>query len=439
MLSSDARNELINLTVPQRRLVLRGLYEKRRHHDKTGQVSFSYDHCPVCRSVGSTEAEPRCDECYIPVSCQAPFREGFRDDPQRSAEYFEHMLTFLRRCGPGTVVVGGNWGEFRRPSKIAQGIADEFGADLFNGGPADALQYLDVSDYGLIFWLPNVPNEEPKHYPHKGLGATMVVSKVMREGITQADAAKRIFAMGGNAVVEIYPVDRVVGDRMVFRLADALNHQWYRGNDVSGLAVAARKLHKWSRHQIRVRTFPALVGAPSVPEMAELLQLVQKLSRQVENQLGQRYFGNVSTRCVKLFPSARLAGSLAVQAWVSPRNVDKRFIEPNDMVAVQQERSGKAVEYEGSRKPSVDAAVQLELYRHHPTLRFMIHGHAYIAEAPYTEHYYPCGDLRELLEVSELLSKGHRCINLKSHGFLIAAAGMEELRDLATAKFINRL
>jgi len=94
-------------------------------------------------------------------------------------------------------------------------------------------------------------------------------------------------------------------------------------------------------------------------------------------------------------------------------------------------------EYFGDRKPSVDAPVQLELYRDFPDINFMIHGHAYIrGDVPFTDKYYPCGDLREVDEVRKQLNFGHSRINLKSHGFLLVGNCVEDFRrHLEECKF----
>jgi hypothetical protein len=95
VLSKTVKEELRALTPEQREIVLKGLRSKMGHYDKTGKISYRYDICPVCADVGSTQEDPKCDQCYIMISCQVPFDEGFKEDPIRSAEYFRAMLTFI--------------------------------------------------------------------------------------------------------------------------------------------------------------------------------------------------------------------------------------------------------------------------------------------------------------------------------------------------------
>jgi ribulose-5-phosphate 4-epimerase/fuculose-1-phosphate aldolase len=401
--------------------------------------------------MGATEENHNvCKKCPIEKACQYPFEKGFHTDPKRSLWYFQDMLGFLLsnvleyKVTGGALVVGGTWGKqgVRKESGVAQRIAEHLGADLINGGPVGMLPLIDTVRYGLVVWMPNVSNEEEKFYPKKRIGGVLVCSKVMREGVTHADAAKRIFAMKGNAVIEITPKEHTVDGKFDFRFADALSNTMHSGPSLDTLAFEIAHFTKWSNQQKRVRS----VSLPLKPEIKRghftpLLNLVKMLSEKVEVGLGQRYFGNVSTRCVKLFPS-RLTDGDWTGAWVSRRNIDKRFIEPTDMVWVTQPGPDEDIFYYGgdSRKPSVDAAIQLTLYRENPKLRFMVHGHASIADSPETSVYYPCGDLREVEEVSELLKKGHRIINLRNHGFLIAAEDLEELEKLVKGvEIINRL
>jgi hypothetical protein len=94
-LIGEAREELRTLTPEQRSIVLGGLRNKLGFHRRTGILSYRYDVCPVCQDVGSTEDDPKCDECYIKISCKVPFTHGFRDDPERGVKYFAEMLEYL--------------------------------------------------------------------------------------------------------------------------------------------------------------------------------------------------------------------------------------------------------------------------------------------------------------------------------------------------------
>lgn len=147
----EYRRELLRLTPRERSVVLKGLVGKLGYHARTGVLSYRYDVCPVCRDVGSTLEEPRCEECYIPLSCKAPFNDGFRDDPAAGAAYFTEMRELLEsHVRPRTLVVGGRWDtEGGKPSSIAAAIATELEADLRNGGHISQISS-DVIGYGLV-------------------------------------------------------------------------------------------------------------------------------------------------------------------------------------------------------------------------------------------------------------------------------------------------
>ena len=80
--------------------------------------------------------------------------------------------------------------------------------------------------------------------------------------------------------------------------------------------------------------------------------------------------------------------------YVSPRNVPKESIRPEDMIVYM---SGDR--YYGEHKPSVDSPTQIRLYHELPNINFMIHGHAIIERAQTTKNYRLCGDIREVEEI----------------------------------------
>ena len=341
-----------------------------------------------------------------------------------------------------TLVVGGTWGaaDEIKSSKIAILTAGCLGADLRNGGTIEELDLcimLDVPKYDLVVWMPKIDNELPKHYPVKKTGAVLIVSKVMHEGVSKLDAVKRSFMMHGNAVICIRDSEKF----KTFELVDALGHQWSSDSGVQATCDAVQKLAEWTRGSIRVptRSTGKISGIFHKPTedmgVGPLLAMTRKLANAVETKMQERYFGNVSTRCTSLFPSTGhtlscLSGCPGITlAWVSARNTDKRFLSLDDMVLV--ETHGENLDYYGARKPSVDTAVQMALYRQYPSIKYMIHGHAYVEGARTTDHYFPCGDLREVPEISRVWQyKPGGAVNLLHHGFLLAATSMDEMTHL---------
>lgn len=315
--------------------------------------------------------------------------------------------------------------------------------EITNGGPVGALPGLVnapvTSDADIVVWMPNIPNEEAKHYPKKKQGAVLICSKVMREGYTHVDSVSRIFKMHGNAVIEI----RKGENGFKFTLIDALANIWYDGEDIPSLVTAIMMFSAFTKSAKRVNTTRACELYIPVEKyyndnkenLAKLLEINKKLQKHIHTSCGSRFFGNVSTRCQKLFPSARVTSETKVsfehdKMYVSPRNTDKESLSPEDMVLY----FGATDSYCGDRKPSVDAPVQVRLYKQMPNINFMIHGHAQIdiEGAVMTKHYTLCGDINEADEILKVVDKDANSfiINLLGHGFLIGASSTDQLERL---------
>lgn len=432
-LRKEVTDELIRLSSAQRSIVLGGLKNKLGFQKKTGILSYRYDVCPVCKDIGSTIDNPKCDQCYIPISCKEPFNSGFRDNAKQGVEYFSSMFRFLNRLDTSgrTLVVGGTFdNDGGRQSGIIKKLGDVLGSEVINGGTLHDLKSTPTNGYELVIWAPNVPNAEDKFYPNKDRGAILICSKVMREGYTRFDSVSRIFRMRGNAVCEIRSVDK----RFEFALVDALGNEWYSGSGIFELVKSIDDFIQWTKGSIRIGSTRSDTDIPDT-DLEPLVKVVHRVAGLVENERGGRYFGNASTRCMAMFPSQR---SGPTNIFVSARNIPKTHIANNDFVHVRLEND--CIVYTGDRKPSVDTPAQLKLYDMFPKIGCMIHGHAFVKHSPCTENYVPCGDLREVDEAIPLLrdlgSVG--VINLHSHGFLLFAETIEQLDNLVNdIEFIN--
>jgi hypothetical protein len=311
------------------------------------------------------------------------------------------------------IVVGGNISKIKE-SSIIKRLANDFGKDTeyFNG-----ILPRDISGYDLILWMPEISNDEPKNYPVKDRGAVLILSKVIYEGRTEADAVSRIFAMHGNAVICIYKEEP---KNFKFRLIDALGHTWCYTSSLKILNRAIVRFYEWSKGQMRM-SFVQATGpiSPYVTLPEKFIELNTKVAEEVESKLGMRFFGNFSTRCMKLFPSAR--STIEDGYLFSPRNTDKKHLTEEDCVLVVPPY------YYGDRMYSVDSPCQMFIYRKFEDINFMIHGHATMKNVGYTDNYYPCGDLREVEEISKVFQTGLRVVNLINHGFLIASTDLEEM------------
>jgi len=327
------------------------------------------------------------------------------------------------------MIVGGDFGENQKPSSVIEKLGDRLNSIKLNGGSISDIKEIstNLDEYDLIIWAPNISNEVEKVYPKKTTGSVLICSKVLRENIGFGDAIARIFKMNANAVIAINNDCKP----FKFTLIDALGNVWCDTNNIDTLAISINNLYSWTKDSIRLKSTNSIFGENELIkiDLSSLCETVKLIADKVENERGGRYFGNVSTRCGKLFPSMRLEHDIVL---ISGRNVSKERITPDDFVYTKLVNGN--VLFHGERKPSVDTPIQLKLYEHFKKINFLIHGHAYIKDALTTENYFPCGDLREFEEIRLTLSKytNNIVLNLKNHGFLIGSSDLDQLKILVS-------
>jgi len=324
------------------------------------------------------------------------------------------------------LLCGGTFGTLteKKESGILKKIYSEFLSpaseiDIINGG--DLIQIPNkLTGYNLILWMANINNEVPKSYPQKDPGTVLICSKVMREGYTRIDSLSRIFKLHGNAVLEIYKED----SHVKFIMVDALGNEWYEGDDIQKLVQSILKFYIFTSESRRIQTTQVkYFEDEDTKNLKGLIEENKRLQGIIMTKCGDRFFGNLSTRCTKLFPTFRGLTTM----YVSPRNINKESIQPEDMIVYNSEDK-----YIGENKPSVDSPTQIRLYSKYPNINFMIHGHATFEDATTTENYRLCGDIREVDEILNIVHKDTDwfIINLKNHGFLIGANNLNTLRNI---------
>lgn len=347
-------------------------------------------------------------------------------------------------------IVGGNWGNEIEDIKRSS-IIDKLYASLFdhryaenvieyNGGLLKNLP-LEHPISDLILWMPNIDNENTKHYPSKPVGSVLICSKVMHDGYTTKDSVSRIFKMHGNAVIEIYK------DSNPFRfvLKDALANVWIDTSDIEMLVTSIVDFYKFTKNAKRIQTFKKTDILPedlkdtyisNKDNLSKLLDINKSLQEHIMTACGNRFFGNISTRCQKLFPTTRISSEYM---YVSPRNSDKSSLEANDMILYSCIDNG----YYNENKPSVDSPCQSLLYQHYKNINYMIHGHATIYlndnSELYTENYKLCGDVNEVNEIKNILLEDSKyaIINLKNHGFLLMSDTLDNLKNIVNKIITN--
>lgn len=332
------------------------------------------------------------------------------------------------------MIVGGTFDKNGgKSSTIVKMLAKCLNSPVANGGSLVKLTSLTNLVDDLNIWMPNVSNDIGKIYPHKKRGSIVICSKVMRSGTTLHDAVARIFRMHGNAVIAIDPGS----DFFKFTLIDALGNVWVSTHKIAELARAIKRFQLWMKGVRRAKSSVLHKGGKVVASkmfkkdiqdyyLHKLCEINTDLADKVELAAGTRYFGNTSTRCEALFPSIKMRENYI---YVSKRNVNKERLTEEDFVLCRDVPGKEDIMYvtdDQSAKPSVDTPIQVQLYKRFPKIMCMIHGHAYVKDAPTTAYYWPCGDLREVSCASVLLEERTMCINLKNHGFLAVGTNLAD-------------
>ncbi len=340
------------------------------------------------------------------------------------------------------VIVGGDWDTTGgRASSYVTQFADalrDSGAvvALYNGGTIEHLSgYIlekGVAGYQAIVWIPNVPNEFPKHrqvklvHPH----ALLVVAKRNQDEYTLHELLNRALGLHANLCIDF----RRAQGRISARLLDVMGVIWQdHTTDIKQMASMLAGRLEALRAVTRQGTRQVSTTPLTVPDQPTFFDIVRRYAGVfheliVPEPSVTRFLGNASFRCERGFPSFRDETNTV---FVSRRNVDKRYIDASAFVAVQQ--ADDAVLYWGEHKPSVDAPVQLRLYDALPNIRFMLHAHVYLADAPTTTHVLPCGALEEVAAVLATIpdrSTTNVHVNLPGHGCLIMTSDPTQLHDL---------
>lgn len=328
-------------------------------------------------------------------------------------------------------IVGGDFGSKPKKSKIMSILAENFEAyTLINGGEYEDLPKNTSTD--LTIWAPNIDNNFPKQYPFKNntKDVLIITKRVRTEEDTNLKAVSRIFEAHANAVIVIYEAKN--GFR--FKLIDSLNTVWCDVEMLNVLANTIVNFYNFCKSSVRVKSVSLQVetDTDTKPEnLQEFIEINKTLAEHIQVSCGQRFFGNLSTRCSNLFPTMRGSKIFSGGMWVSPRNSNKENISVEDMIYCHFNDKLIIVEFAGKQKPSVDSPIQLKIYEACPQVNFMIHGHAFVIGAEETNKYYLCGDLREVPEAIKLIDdNSFGAINLKNHGFLLYADTLKNLKNI---------
>ena len=341
------------------------------------------------------------------------------------------------------LMVGGRWdADGGRPSglfaRIAARVAESHDATVRNGGDYGELPGLlgECAGYGCVFWMPDVPNQLGKERDVKAHAPrVMLVTSKRNDGARYGDRelVMRALAAKANLLVE-FSRDAGTG-RFRMRVLDPLGNEWHEGDDPAAAADAIMARVGFLASMRREGTSCEGPDAP-VPGQPGFVAHVREVAEEVqalvpEDPDSPRFLGNASfreTRCMRTFPSFRGGDA----AFVSRRNVEKRFIGEDDFVPVRL-GDGRLM-YRGAHKPSVDSPIQARLYQALPNINYMVHAHCYAEGAPFTERCVPCGALQEVDEVLAAIGRSGDgpdvrayAVNLRGHGCILMAATLDEM------------
>jgi hypothetical protein len=341
------------------------------------------------------------------------------------------------------LIVGGTFNEEGgKSSKIVSEMAKNLSWNVVNGGSLKVLHSIKFEQYKTVLWMPNLNNDLEKMLPeikkrHETL--TLISSKrVVEQDYTQADIIGRLLKTKSNLGIMITQDEALI---YKFQLLDPLGNHWITTTSIPELCQAIKSrlstlssLTRWRSHQVQ-ENIPVEIEEKF---LEVIKQYGNEFSKHVNAFNPNRLLGNASTRCAKGFPAQRQGEYIAV----SKRNVDKETISSEDFVAVKEghldENSNNGILYYNDQKPSVDTAIQLRAFGFYKNVNYMLHGHVYVEDAPFTLHKIPCGYVEEFEEIKSLFpdeNASNFTVNLKGHGCIIMA---QDLEYFSTLKLISR-
>ena len=364
------------------------------------------------------------------------------------------------------LLVGGTWdNEGGKPSKLIGNHiyfalnntlrAEVSHVKMLNGGTHynlfDKVNALKKNNtlhpFDVILWFPNVPNEIGKHINVKDIfpKAILVTFKNNYNHLRSAhnrpysfqELVAHALSLKSNLFVEIVQRHHAFYGQVFDPLGNAWGPQTSNFTDI--ISVIIRR----SRYLSKITRKPT-VWSPEVPtviphtdETYAFFEIVKKSADKFHQLLNpansiNRFLGNASFRCTFGFPSLRTRSNII---FVSKRNVDKRALNHEQFVQVGYNSLKEITWYRGDHKPSVDTVIQIQLYRLLHKIRFMIHSHVYVENAPYTKNMVPCGGLEEIKEIERALCTANInpqfgfAINLIGHGSLICGQIPEDFNQ----------
>jgi Class II Aldolase and Adducin N-terminal domain len=334
-------------------------------------------------------------------------------------------------------LVGGTFDDFGgTPSSIVKklGFALEC-RGIHNGGNLSDLRQLDFTKMDTLVWMPHIDNAEDKILPSikKANPKLLLVSskRIVEKEYTLADVIGRLLQSHSNLGIVIERT-KDSGTNYVFKLLDPLGNIWADTGDIARLAAALYSRIKRIQGFTRIRSRQVSPDPSPFSIEPEFITVIRELGTKfagfVNAHNPNRLLGNAATRCSYGFPAVKEGERL----FVTRRNVDKATLSEADFVEVAGYED--EVTYAGSNKPSVDSPIQLRLFRMYTNVKYIVHGHVYVQDAPTTDWKLPCGTVEEADEIKKMvpdLERSNFAVNLRGHGCLLLAHDLTWLRSRA--------
>lgn len=291
-----------------------------------------------------------------------------------------------------------------------------------------------VTDADIVYWFSHSPANKPHLVEFvKKINPKAILVMLGKNDKTIYTQLARMLTVKANLMVEICPL--LIP--FACSILDPLGNCFLKvETDISKVAEALVQRSNELLYKVRqpsVSIGPKF-GAPDMPEFFEIARThAKKFHDLIHVDKQDRYLGHLSFRCEHGFPSFKQNGLI----FVSKRNVDKRNINANSFVALNA-HCAEVVEYYGDEAPSVDSPISIRLYSYYEKIKYMMHSHMYIKDAPTTKNVNPCGAVDEVSDILHVLDlqEANAVINLKGHGSLVMASDLEYLKN---AEYVQRV
>ena len=308
---------------------------------------------------------------------------------------------------------------------------------LFNGGNFSQLsELINKNFFQVIFWMPDIPNDKEKLVNKIKVNNPRCILITSKNNLEQKYSLKELISRALSIKSNLFIEFTKIADRCInASIYDPLGNCFCTSPDIEQVALS---LMLRVKELVQFKRINSAYAGPSIKikETAELSQFLSyvrnyadKFHELIHPLETPRFLGNASFRCECGFPSFKTDNCV----YISRRNIDKRNIDVNNFVPIDVSMSLGVLQYRGDFKPSVDSPIQLLLYNYYENIKYMLHSHTYIKNAPFTERVIPCGAIDEFYEIiktvplrkSEVIS-----INLKGHGSLVMAKNVESFKEI---------